>query len=874
MKRKILFSFHRKNIMNRRFINSAILTAFLCVSLNDCTPPGEVNLHEKMKVTYKGNAKIEVGGPYVGIEIHHSSPLLQRISFFYPAANSIDLSTDYWTRDTSHIMTLGLKIGDGEKELIGLEPLEFDLTPYNVTFQKKDSLSSLKIKYQFCNNKPAMVISYDITNQGKEKKQFEFYTGLETTLRTCHTFSVKEKAWTDYDETGFAIYTNYADPETKFAQVFVLNAGQAPHSYDAQSNSEIFSVIDDEWINSRNSSLAEGTISKEEMGKPAAKFIYRKNLAPGETMSVVQIVGSCKVGEGIKMTPGLLQNYKTEVDEYENYVLEQSYSSGKFITGDSWLDKSYNWARGVLAVNKHFLDDDIIPMPCPAEYNFYFTHDVLVTDLSAVNYDLPRVKDDLLFLKKHSNNSNVIPHAYYWKDDNYVTEYSAIDSWNHFWFIITSASYFRHSADKVLLRQLYPNITKSLEQTLTSKMDDDLMWAYRPEGWDIGSSFGPRSFMTILAVRAIKDYLYLSVSLNMNEDKLNYYEDLAERMNEQLIAKLWNDEQKYLINYYEDGSIDKHYYSGSLLAAHFRLLDKKKLTEIAISAKDNLLDRKLGVYNVFPMDFHLLIDFLNFKGNEAGDPFLYANGGIWPQANIWYALALIATGQKEDAFSFIKDIMTIDGIINSPNGQPAMYEYRCGNYNDPKIYGTIDKPQFTWAAGWYIYGLYHLFGINENEWNIGLDPYIPADKNKTEFDLNINGNLIRVLIYDKGDYIESIKLDNDHFHSAVFPAEMTGIDNVEIKLGIPKEPYLKKVNSVLNSVNYSEDEKLLKIDVSAFAGHMNEIEVISPSSPKEISIDNNKKDIDNKTAFVDEAFVTKVRFMHQRKDASIFLKFD
>ena len=37
---------------------------------------------EALKINFKGDAKIEVGGPFVGIEMHHSYPLLQRISFF------------------------------------------------------------------------------------------------------------------------------------------------------------------------------------------------------------------------------------------------------------------------------------------------------------------------------------------------------------------------------------------------------------------------------------------------------------------------------------------------------------------------------------------------------------------------------------------------------------------------------------------------------------------------------------------------------------------------------------------------------------------------------------------------------------------------
>jgi len=50
--------------------------------------------------------------------------------------------------------------------------------------------------------------------------------------------------------------------------------------------------------------------------------------------------------------------------------------------------------------------------------------------------------------------------------------------------------------------------------------------------------------------------------------------------------------------------------------------------------------------------------------------------------------------------------MTIDGIKESPNGQPAMYEYRNSNFNNPAEYGKVDKHQFMWAAGWYLYCIY------------------------------------------------------------------------------------------------------------------------------------------------------------------------
>ena len=137
---------------------------------------------DKLKIDYKGNAKIEVGGPYAGIEIHHSSPLLQRISFFYPVANSLDESTDYWKRDTSFIMQLGLKSGDGPKEFIGREPFEFTLTPYSVVFHKQDADKSLAVSYTFTGSKPALVVKYEIKNKRAEVTPFEFYTDLETAI--------------------------------------------------------------------------------------------------------------------------------------------------------------------------------------------------------------------------------------------------------------------------------------------------------------------------------------------------------------------------------------------------------------------------------------------------------------------------------------------------------------------------------------------------------------------------------------------------------------------------------------------------------------------------------------------------------------------
>jgi len=658
-----------------------------------------------IEISFEGDAQIEVGSHYLGTEFHHSFPLPQRISFYYPAANSIDLSTDYWKRDSTFIMSVGLKEGNNI-EWLGREPFQFKLTPYSVNFTKIDSAKHINLSYEYCRSKPAMVLTIEIRNLSKNSKEYLLFTSLETSLKTSHSYKLKNEAWTEYDTASKTLFTNFDDPETRHASVFVSNAGKEPLSYSGKS--KLKSINGD-----FDFSLDNEVIPETEKNIPAAGFIYKKTLGPNEKLKVIKIIGSCRKEENKSLVKYLTENYQQEIIDQEVYVLREI-NKNNFTTGDSIIDKSIAWAKAVLTVNQHYIDGTVQPMPCPAEYNFYFTHDVLLTDLAVVNLDLNRVRKDLSFIIGHADSNKIIPHAYYWKDSSYRTEYATPDNWNHFWFVILSASYLRHSTDTVFLEKLYPYIEKSIEQTLQNEKDG-LMWAYRPDWWDIGKNYGPRSYMTILAVKALNDYLYISETLNENKSALKKYKSLADRMKKNLNEKLWSSEKKFLMNYFGDGSEDSHYYMGSLLAVYFDLLDSLKARQQMTAAEKFLFDEKIGIYTVYPMDFHELIKFWNFAGNEAGDKFKYINGGIWPHANAWFILSLLKTGEKEKAVKYLKKWMTIDGIIDSPNGQPAMYEYRNSNFNNSKEYGKIDKPQFMWAAGWYLYCVYEIYGKPEAE---------------------------------------------------------------------------------------------------------------------------------------------------------------
>tara|TARA_R110002124_G_scaffold120157_3_gene278051 strand:+ start:43255 stop:45837 length:2583 start_codon:yes stop_codon:yes gene_type:complete len=818
--------------MNKKVINSSLVLLALFFILTGCGQQEHESLKKELAVKFNGDASVEVGSPFVGLEFHHSSPLPQRISFYYPVANSIDLSTDYWTRDKTVSMVMGLKTGDEDSKWIGFEPFEMELTPYEVTYTKKEEHHDITVNYQFSKDSPVVIITYTIKNTSSSSELYEFYTDLQASLRTSHTYATKDKAWSEFERKGNSIFINFEEEETQNVQLFATNYGLQPVAYSAVSSLDSLPATE-KWWDGIDLVLDNQTASKSNPKTPAIRYLYKTQVASGDEVKIVQIIGSTNRGKGRALVSQLLETAQDEADAYEKQVLDYV-SNNVFVTGDSVLDHSVLWANSILNVNRHYIDGSIQPMPSPAEYNFYFTHDVLLTDLATVNFDLPRVKHDLEFILEHADSNFVIPHAYYWKDDKFATEIAPPDNWNHFWFVIVAGSYLRHSGDQDFLKEMYPYLSKSVHDFKTHKKND-IIYSYRPDWWDIARNFGPRSYTTILAIKALREYVFISSQLGENEELLVEWEEEIEMMQKGLNEQLWSEEQEYLINYFEDGTLDEHYYIGSLLGSHYDVLNAERKEKLTETAAAKIVDPKIGVYAVYPMDFQNLIEYLKLEGNEAGDPFYYINGGIWPQGNAWYALSLMEIGKKEEALGFIKDIMTVDGAINSPNGQPAMYEYRVSNKDDATVYGKIDKPQFTWAAGWYLYSLYNLFGIKETEWNVRFDPYLSKNQHAVQFDLAASGLELSVKIEGEGEQVQNILLNEKPYYSLVLPAKITEEQkSVKIIKGQLKTPLLTEINAVLESVSYSELKEELSFSVSSFEGHKVKAVIQSLRKPSEL----------------------------------------
>ena len=183
--------------------------------------------------------------------------------------------------------------------------------------------------------------------------------------------------------------------------------------------------------------------------------------------------------------------------------------------------------------------------------------------------------------------------------------------------------------------------------------------------------------------------------------------------------------------------------------------------------------------------------------------------------------------------------MTLSGVINSPNGQPALYEYRISDKNDPALYGKIDKPQFLWAGGWYFYTLYNLFGLRENEWNISFSPFIPEEMDSVQLTVTIKGVPVFVDMTGEGSTLSSILFDGKEIPSAIVPDDINNLRKITLKLGNTKTPYLNSASALVISPLYDIETKTLEFDLESFEDHLIELQIISPTANQSFSLNGN-----------------------------------
>ena len=805
----MIFFFFTIVLKSKKYAVKSITAAGFLFFVSVCCRPGSRN--EDIAIRFDGGyGQLEIGGKYAGAEFHQSRPLPSRISFYYPVANSIDLSTSYWSRQESVPFTVILSI-DGKKDTLGLNPQAYRYTPYYAAFEQWVGQLRVTYQYDFCAKSPVMVFQLWLTNESQRTREIKVQTLLNAVLRTSHTYSMRNPASVEYDKIRSTAYVFFDDADTDSALVFVANAGEIP-------------------LQNTNDRISDGD---DATNGAVISFTYQQTVESAEQMNVVQLIGSCVQSEKSRVTSEAVRDWQRDVEETRHRLLNYSTKRSTFKVPDSDLQQTLYWAKAMMASNMHYLHGWIVPMPCPAEYNFFFTHDFLVTSLGAGLFDSKYVTNGYRFLSALAREDSVLPHAYYWKDDGYRTETCSSDNWNHLWFILSVNAYLKHTADVETVNMLYPILQKSIHLLLKNKGADDLMYAFRPDWWDIGHVYGARVYITTLMIRALQDYAVIAGELGRTDEELDFYYDLVEKMNKSLVMILWDDNCGYLMNRMDGQSWDPHYYAGSLVASFVDVLDLYERQRLIGTAQKILLDENIGIRNAMPADFHQLNDVYKFKETEVGIPYGYMNGGVWTHGTAWYVLGLLSINQPDEAREALKTYLTLGGIEASPMGQPALYEYRIADAAS-KRYGEIDKPNFLWAAGWYIYSLYQLAGVRENSWNISFCPNLPKGFYDLEYDLMSMGKNVHVRCQGKGKFFRQIMIDGKRVHSAV--VYKSG-ETILLKRGYPVEPYLAEATCRIENVRYRSNEASFLVDITGSQGQPIRLKIISPKKVQRIIVD-------------------------------------
>jgi hypothetical protein len=167
-------------------------------------------------------------------------------------------------------------------------------------------------------------------------------------------------------------------------------------------------------------------------------------------------------------------------------------------------------------------------------------------------------------------------------------------------------------------------------------------------------------------------------------------------------------------------------------------------------------------------------------------------------------------------------------------GIPAMYEYRYADSSSAD-FGTIDKPSFLWAGGFYLSTLYHLFGVEENEWNVSLAGPLPSTTPSATYSLAF-GKTKLVTVHGIGNRLRAALIDGETLPSLVLPLEKRQGKSVDIEFGIPNRPYLERVNARLHSAQ-CDAGKMLVLTLSSFKGHRTVATVVAMRPPKKVVLD-------------------------------------
>ncbi|MEK6818541.1 MAG: glycoside hydrolase 100 family protein [Nanoarchaeota archaeon] len=293
-------------------------------------------------------------------------------------------------------------------------------------------------------------------------------------------------------------------------------------------------------------------------------------------------------------------------------------------------------------------------------------------------------KNSLITLAKHQSEKGQIPNAVdiFSKDRKAHVDFKSIDS--SLWFIIGCYVFKERYRDLSLFEKLEGNIKKALVWLSYQDMGEDGLLEQLPTT-DWQDAFPHRYGHTINT-----QALYYKVLIITGKTK--EAEALRRKVNEDKDdCLLWNGNYYYAYrwkNHNKYREIGEWFDSlGNLLAILFGLADELKAKKIISYIKKNKIDFPFPVKAIYPPIKQGTKEWKDyFKDSDAGKPFSYLNGGVWPYIGSFYVLSLIKLKMFKEAKEQLEKVAEANLLMNE-------------NFSE-WIHGKTGKPSIGGGQGW------------------------------------------------------------------------------------------------------------------------------------------------------------------------------
>jgi glycogen debranching enzyme len=350
------------------------------------------------------------------------------------------------------------------------------------------------------------------------------------------------------------------------------------------------------------------------------------------------------------------------------------------------LDKCYEEAKKV--VKKCSTKHGMFASAGKTGYNAVWSRDSMMTSIGASlsGKEFQEVfKQSIITLGENQSKNGQIPNCVdKFSERKPHVDYKSIDS--SLWFLIGMQIYKKRYSDKSLIRKYEEEIKKSFNWLSCQDTGETGELTQLPTS-DWQDAF-PHKYGYTINTQA----LYYK-ALNLNHQKIKALK-LKRVVNKNKDDSLWNGKFYSPYRWKNHGKykeIGEFFDSlGNLLAIVFDLVDKKQTESIINHIKQTKINKPYPVKAIYPpikkgdLEWH---DY--FLDCDAGKPYSYLNGGIWPNIGSFYVLALI----KQKKFNEAEVELTKLAEANL-------------KYNFPEWIHPIKKKGYgkeqAWDAGTYI----------------------------------------------------------------------------------------------------------------------------------------------------------------------------